>query len=201
MCWLPRMVLAPTWRTPSSTCSRTSGRCGRAGHSRPSILRGTRHPRGRIRRRSPRVGDPHARRSRGRPDTRCQHPHSDRHGCRVPGARAFLQQSLRADFREALDPADPGFGLADLIAKRWGQVQKVRLLLLTDRKLSSRIDGKAAEDLGGVPIVHSVWDIGALADLVLAGRGSGEVEIDLAEFGGALWPCRRIERETTSRRT
>ncbi len=101
-------------------------------------------------------------------------------------ARAFLQKALKPEFRNALDPENPGFGLADLIANRWSNTQKVRLLLLTDRKLSSRIDGKAADDLDGVPIVHSVWDMGALADLVLAGRGSGEVEIDLSEFGGAI---------------
>lgn len=101
-------------------------------------------------------------------------------------ARSFIQQSLRPEFREAMDPADPGFGLADLVARRWGSVQKVRLLLLTDRQLSSRIDGKDADEISGIPIVHSVWDIGALADLVLLGRGSGAVELDLAELGGSL---------------
>lgn len=101
-------------------------------------------------------------------------------------AKAFLQQSLRIDSWSALDPADPGFGIAELIVQRWKQIQKVRLLLLTDRKMSSRIDGKAADDIEGIPIVHSVWDISALADLVLVGRGAGVVEIDLDEFGGAL---------------
>lgn len=101
-------------------------------------------------------------------------------------ARTFIQQSLRPEFRSAMDPSDPGFGLADLVARRWNFVQKVRLLLLTDRKLSSRIDGKDADEIGGIPVVHSVWDIGALADLVILGRGSGVVELDLAETGGTL---------------
>lgn len=100
--------------------------------------------------------------------------------------KAFLTQSLKQDFRAALDPTNPGFGVADLIASRWSHIQKVRLLLLTDRRLSTRIDGKAADEVDGIPIVHSVWDMGALADLVLAGRGSGEVTIDLDEFGGPL---------------
>ena len=101
-------------------------------------------------------------------------------------AKTFLTQSLKADFRSDLDPANPGFGVADLIASRWSNIQKVRLLLLTDRRLSTRIDGKAADEINGIPVVHSVWDMGALADLVLAGRGGGEVTIDLAEFGGPL---------------
>ena len=101
-------------------------------------------------------------------------------------ARTFIQQSLRAEFRAAMDPANAGFGLADLVARRWSSVQKVRLLLLTDRKLSSRIDGKDADEIDGVPVVHSVWDINALADLVILGRGSGVVELDLAELGGTL---------------
>ena len=100
--------------------------------------------------------------------------------------KAFLSQCLKPDFRAALDPTNPGFGVADLVANRWSNIQKVRLLLLTDRRLSTRIDGKAADEIDGIPVVHSVWDMGALADLVLAGRGSGEVTIDLSEFGGPL---------------
>lgn len=101
-------------------------------------------------------------------------------------ARTFIQQALKHEFRASLDPSDPGFGLADLIARRWSDIQKVRLLLLTDRRLSSRIDGKEEEDVDGVPVVHSVWDIDALAQLVLLGRGNGAVELDLDQFGGPL---------------
>lgn len=101
-------------------------------------------------------------------------------------AQSFVSQSLNPDFRNALDPANPGFGLADLIALSWTKIQKVRLVLLTDRRLSSRVEGKAADEIQGVPVTHTVWDIEGLARLVEEGRGSGVIELDLAEFGGSL---------------
>lgn len=98
----------------------------------------------------------------------------------------FLAKSLEARFRESLEETDPAFGLADLISRRWPTISKVRVFLITNRVLSSRIDGREAGDVRGVPITYSVWDISRLQRFAGAGERE-EIVVDLEkDFGGAL---------------
>jgi hypothetical protein len=99
----------------------------------------------------------------------------------------FLSRSLDKSFREAVEQASPGFGLAELIAARWPSVTKVRLFLVTNRLLSTRVDGRDSGELKGVPVTYSVWDLQRFYNFMATGRAREEMTIDLdAEFGGAL---------------
>lgn len=102
----------------------------------------------------------------------------------------FLERSLRADWRNALEETTPAFGLADLIASRWHRVEKVRLFLLSNQRLSQRVDGRAAATFDDREVAYSVWDIGRLHRLESSGREREDMEIDLEtdfrDCGGAL---------------
>lgn len=99
----------------------------------------------------------------------------------------FLTRSLDATHRNALEESGAAFGLADLIAKRWSVVSKVRLFLISNRVLSSRVDGREAGEFKGVPVTYSVWDLGRLHRFVATGRGREEILINLeSDFGGPL---------------
>ena len=99
----------------------------------------------------------------------------------------FLTRSLDKSFREAVEEASPGFGLAELIAARWPGVTKARLFLVTNRLLSARVDGRESGELKGVPVTYSVWDLQRFHNFMATGRAREEMTIDLdAEFGGAL---------------
>ena len=99
----------------------------------------------------------------------------------------FLRQALDSRWREALEETSPAFGLADLIAQRWARVEKVRLLLVGNRALSERVDGRPAGTIEGKQVTYSVWDIRRLHGLATVGQGREELEIDLvADFGGAI---------------
>jgi hypothetical protein len=99
----------------------------------------------------------------------------------------FLTKSLDQDFRDKLEETSPGFGLADLIGKRWPTVSKVRFFLISNRELSSRVDGREAGELDGRPILYSVWDLGRLHRFVVAGHGREEIEIDMEkDFDGPV---------------
>ncbi len=102
-------------------------------------------------------------------------------------ATAFLAKSRDARFRNGLEENDPGFGLADMIAKRWQGVSKVRIFLISNRLLSARVDGREGGEHEGVPVTFSVWDIGRLHRFAASGFGREEIVIDLEkDFGGAI---------------
>jgi len=102
-------------------------------------------------------------------------------------ATNFLGRSLEDKFRHQLEETTPAFGLADLIATRWPQIAKVRVLLISNRTLSERVDGREAGAIKDVPITYGVWDIGRLHNFVSLGHGREDISIDLeGDFGGPL---------------
>lgn len=99
----------------------------------------------------------------------------------------FLERSLRSDFREALEESNEGFGLADLISSRWQEVSKVRLFLITNRVLSTRVDGRESGELQGIPVTYNVWDLSRLHRYSTSGSEREDIEVDFeAGFGGPL---------------
>ena len=98
----------------------------------------------------------------------------------------FLDRSLDEVFRNSLEESAPAFGLADLIAARWPSISRVRLFLVTNRVLSSRVDGREAGQLHEVPITYSVWDLGRLHRFVTSGHEREDYMVNLDEFGGPL---------------
>ena len=99
----------------------------------------------------------------------------------------FLRHALDRKWRDALEETSPAFGLAELIASRWHRIGRVRLFLITNRALSERVDGRAADELDARTVTYSVWDIRRLYRQATSGHGREDIEIDLEEdFGGPL---------------
>ena len=98
----------------------------------------------------------------------------------------FLGRSLDDAYRNSMEESTPVFGLADLIAARWPSISKVRLFLVTNRILSSRVDGREAGQLEGVPITYSVWDLGRLHRFITSGHEREDYMVNLNEFGAPL---------------
>ena len=99
---------------------------------------------------------------------------------------SFLAQSLQDTFRNRLEETSAGFGLADLIAKRWDTISRVRLFLVSNRVLSTRVDGRRSSSLNNIPITYSVWDLGRMHRYETSGTEREEIFIDLRESGGPL---------------
>ena len=100
----------------------------------------------------------------------------------------FLNKSLDPSFRDSLEETSPAFGIADLIGSRWNSIEKIRFFLISNRVLSSRIDGREAGEYDGKPVTYSVWDLGRLHRYVFSGMAREEVNIDLEkEFGQSLY--------------
>ena len=99
----------------------------------------------------------------------------------------FVVRSLDTEWRNSLEETSPVYGLSDLISATWDSIVKIRIILLSNRILSSRVDGVAAGDLRGIPVTFNVWDLDRLHKYVLAGSEQEPIVIELArEFGGSL---------------
>lgn len=99
----------------------------------------------------------------------------------------FLEKSLDSKWRNALEESSRGFHLASLVAERWQLVTRVRMLLISNRELSDRVDGREAGEIDGRTVTYSVWDIGRLYRFEISGREREDIEIDLKkDFGGAV---------------
>ncbi len=99
----------------------------------------------------------------------------------------FIDGARKGSIQEALDPSLPAWALADLISVRWNGIETVRLLILTNRPLSSRVDRKEAEAIDGVPVTYGVWDLSRLYRFVESGSERETLEVDfLEEFGHGL---------------
>ena len=113
----------------------------------------------------------------------------------------YLRQALDERWRDALEETSPAFGLADLIAQRWRSITRIRLLLVSNRELSKRVDGRPAADIEGRQVTYSVWDIRRLHGQATVGYGREDIQIDLVEdFGGALpiLPAQQTEADHES---
>lgn len=154
-------------------------------------------------------GDPRDSRSSGDPDEPMtlgliildfhQSPNLETLGTRDMNAifnrlMRYLNGALNSRWREALEPSDPGFGLADLIATRWNQITKIRLYLLTNKTLSNRIDGKTAGEYEGRSVAYSVWDIKRLFALAQSKAGQERLQVRFDEE--PLQPLRALLAST-----
>lgn len=96
----------------------------------------------------------------------------------------FVDKALDSSFRNSLEPSDPAFGLADLIAATWAKVSRIKIFLLTNKRLSSRVEGKAAGSIDGKEVIYNVWDIKRLGNLIESGQEREKLLIDFNELPG-----------------
>ena len=102
-------------------------------------------------------------------------------------AYKFVDLSRETKFRDDLEETTPEFGLAHTIDQRWPSISKIRLILISNRVLSTRVDGHPAQAIDDKPVTHSVWDLGRLHAYTASGRGREDIVVDLqSDFGGPL---------------
>lgn len=99
----------------------------------------------------------------------------------------FVTSARSGELRGTLEETNPAWGLADLIRVRWPAIRTVRLLIVTNRPLSARVDRKDGGQLDGIPVVYSVWDLNRLHRFISATAERESLEVDfLEEFGEGL---------------
>jgi hypothetical protein len=107
----------------------------------------------------------------------------------------FLNQARTESFRDGLNEASPAFQVSDLLVATWSKVEKVKLILVSNRRYAGKGDAVSLASIGHVPITYSVWDLERFERFDRAGQTREDMVIDFeADFGGSL-PALRASQE------
>ncbi len=102
----------------------------------------------------------------------------------------FVNNALKPDWRSALEHTSPEYELAYLIATLWSRITKIRLYLITNKKLSSRVDGKHAIAFQNRQVAYSVWDLKRMLALSHSTKEREVLRVDFTQDG--LHPLRAL---------
>jgi hypothetical protein len=107
-------------------------------------------------------------------------------------SRNFIERALDADWRSAINESSAGAALAALVADGWNRIHAIRIVLISNRPLSSRVKTIDDESLHGKPVTHLVWDLARLQELRASGSAREKIAIDLMEEFGEGIPTLRV---------
>jgi len=101
----------------------------------------------------------------------------------------FFTKSLEAKFHREMEESSDGYNAAYFIFSHKHDITNVNLHLLTDKKLSSRLEALPPKQSGNVKFNYHLWDLTRLYRLISSERASQDITIDFKqEFGEGL-PC------------
>ena len=113
--------------------------------------------------------------------------HKDRLQVLLNTLHRFLKASLKRDFREQLEETSSGFGVADLIATTWKDIEKIKLIIVSNADSRTQADAAKVTDVDGKPVTLSVWDLKRLKQYMEQGQARANLVIDFEkDFGGGI---------------
>lgn len=100
----------------------------------------------------------------------------------------FVIAAKTRDFREGLEETSNGFVLSDLIARAWKQIDKIKLILVTNRINKARTDAQPVGNIGGIPVTSNVWDLARIYRFESSGQTREDLIVDFADSFGEPVP-------------
>ena len=101
----------------------------------------------------------------------------------------FLDAALRGKLGNEIEESSPGFEVIQALQGSKEYLERAKLYLLTDAKLSARVTALEGITIAGIQCEYQVWDVERLRKVVESAAGHEETAIDfVAEFGKGI-PC------------
>ncbi len=101
----------------------------------------------------------------------------------------FFEKSLDQQFYSNLEESDPAYPLAMGICKIKADITKVRVIILTNTLLSSRLQSLGESEIKGFKCTFDIWDIERLYRIETSGTGKESIVIDFEQEFGQSLPC------------
>lgn len=103
--------------------------------------------------------------------------------------RRFLQQSVSHEFLDSLEETSPAFELANLVNQAGGQIKRIRCVIFSNARLSTRKKTLEAEEVNGAKMTLNIIDFVRYLDIASARGGTEPIELEVRELNDGLLPC------------
>ncbi|MDB5412971.1 MAG: hypothetical protein JWR10_1306 [Rubritepida sp.] len=103
--------------------------------------------------------------------------------------RRFCEQAVKSTFINAIEETSPAFEAAWPIYSGRAHIRRIRVVLFSNARLSTRRKPEASGEVLGVPFVCSVLDFARYAEISAARDGQEPIEIDVTALNGSPLPC------------
>ena len=97
-------------------------------------------------------------------------------------AKRFFDLSLQEEFISQLEETSPAFDAAWAIYSNRGLLSRIRFVLLSNARLSTRRKSVDTREMNGRSFTYNVLDLRRYADILSSSGGSEPLEIDILEF-------------------
>lgn len=106
-------------------------------------------------------------------------------------AQAWAESVLDGSLFEQLEESSPLYGVAEDLRNRKDSLFKVRIYLLTNNRLTSKIKEFPSQEAAGLTFEFHPWDIERFCRVEASALGREEIDIDLREWAEAGIPFLR----------
>ncbi|MDR6952973.1 hypothetical protein J2X65_002334 [Ancylobacter sp. 3268] len=103
--------------------------------------------------------------------------------------RRFCELAVQPAFINAVDETSPSFQAAWPIYNGRSQIKRIRVVIFSNARLSTRRKPEMTGEVLGVPFVCSVLDFARYASIISAKGGVEPIEIDVTAVNGSPLPC------------
>ncbi|SIN89271.1 AIPR family protein [Agromyces cerinus] len=101
----------------------------------------------------------------------------------------FVEAVLKGKLTETLEETSIGYQVAAQLMEQRHRTFKIRIYLITNAKLSTRVKSFPSEELEGMTIEFHPWDINRFQKVEESRLGREEIDIDLREWAADGIPC------------
>lgn len=106
----------------------------------------------------------------------------------------FFEEALSPAFINSLEDSSPAFRAAYPIYKYQSSIRRLRVILLSNARLTARRPPQLMADVAGIPVVYTVLDMARFAGIQKSRAAPETIEVDLEAIAGAPVPCLRASK-------
>jgi len=102
---------------------------------------------------------------------------------------SFVEEAMNGRLNKEMEISNPAYGLVDILGVHKIDIRKIKLLLLTDKIASERIESLPPSDIHDIPLEYHIWDIARFYRIYMSTSGRDELNIDLCQYLPKGVPC------------
>ena len=110
--------------------------------------------------------------------------------------QAFCEDALAGNLHPYLEESAPGHSLALSLYEQRRTITRLRMYLVTDSILSTRVRDWPEQEIAGIPTEFHIWDIARFQQVQESTIGRDELELNFAQIVPGGLPCIPASVET-----